>query len=260
MAASLPAIAVPGQRLGDRSEYISGPGTHIQGSFVCASIAGPVIVRHSLEKAKKQPHRGILTVGRSPIETVLKDIQTVNNNNGNESNNDSSKESVKPPKLKFNTLPAVDSIILGRVTRVQKRQATLSILLVLDDEIHNNPALDLTDDQLNALIASSIDPACTPTNTADEMRFQALIRKEDVRAVEKDRVVMDEMFRVGDIVRASIISMGDQSYFYATTARNELGVVIARSEAGNMMFPVSWKEMRDPVTGVGEARKVAKPF
>ena len=71
---------------------------------------------------------------------------------------------------------------------------------------------------------------------------------------------MDEMFRVGDIVRGTVSSLGDQSNYYLSTARNEFGVVMARSEAGNMMFPVSWKEMRDPVTGVGEARKVAKPF
>lgn len=71
---------------------------------------------------------------------------------------------------------------------------------------------------------------------------------------------MDEMFRVGDIVRGTVISLGDQSNYYLSTARNELGVVMGRSEGGNMMFPVSWKEMRDPVTGVGEGRKVAKPF
>jgi len=35
---------------------------------------------------------------------------------------------------------------------------------------------------------------------------------------------------------------------------------MAKSEAGNTMVPVSWKEFRDPVTGVKEARKVAKPF
>ena len=56
------------------------------------------------------------------------------------------------------------------------------------------------------------------------------------------------------------ISLGDQSNYYLSTARNELGVVMAASEAGNAMYPVSWKEFRDPVTGEMEARKVAKPF
>lgn len=258
MTATLPSIAVPGARLGDSSVYISGPGTHVHNSSIYASIAGPVILRDSSEIPSKQQQqqRGILTVGRSPVEqlTAQQSPQPPTSTTTNSNNNSASKQ-----KLKYNTLPSVNSIILGRVTRVQKRQATLSILVVLDPD--TNPT-DLTSPALNALIASSaIDPASTPVNTADDTRFQALIRKEDVRAVEKDRVVMDEMFRVGDIVRAVVISIGDQAFFYASTARNELGVVIARGEdGGGMLVPVSWKEMRDLGSGVGELRKVAKPF
>jgi exosome complex component CSL4 len=144
-------------------------------------------------------------------------------------------------------------VVLARVTRVQKRQVALSILVVLDD------ATTFSD---NDNIAAILTSAANPENqsTSDELRFQALIRKEDVRAVEKDRVVLEEMFRVGDVVRGSVISLGDQSFYYLTTARNDLGVVMARSEAGNMMFPVSWREMKDPLTGLSESRKVARPF
>lgn len=56
------------------------------------------------------------------------------------------------------------------------------------------------------------------------------------------------------------ISLGDQSNYYLSTARNELGVLMAKSEAGNTMVPISWKEFRDPVTGETESRKVAKPL
>ena len=56
------------------------------------------------------------------------------------------------------------------------------------------------------------------------------------------------------------ISLGDQSNYYLSTARNELGVMMARSEAGNTMVPISWKEFRDPITGERESRKVAKPL
>lgn len=56
------------------------------------------------------------------------------------------------------------------------------------------------------------------------------------------------------------ISLGDQSNYYLSTARNEYGVIMAVSEAGNVMYPVSWKEYKDPETGLGEARKVAKPY
>jgi exosome complex component CSL4 len=43
------------------------------------------------------------------------------------------------------------------------------------------------------------------------------------------------------------------------TAANELGVIWAKSEIGNVMVPVSYQEMEDSVTGVTERRKVAKP-
>ena len=53
--------------------------------------------------------------------------------------------------------------------------------------------------------------------------------------------------------------MGDERSYYLSTAKNELGVVMARSEAGNQMVPLSWREFEDQVAGLREARKVAKP-
>ena len=89
--------------------------------------------------------------------------------------------------------------------------------------------------------------------------FRGLVRKEDVRATEKDRVEMYRSFRPGDIALARVISLGDaQAGYLLTTAENELGVVIARSEAGAAMVPVSWSEMQCPVSCVKEGRKVAK--
>jgi exosome complex component CSL4 len=86
-----------------------------------------------------------------------------------------------------------------------------------------------------------------------------VLRREDVRLTEKDKIVMNESFRVGDIVRATVISLGDEKNYYISTGGNEFGVVIARSEEGSAMVPASWKEMKDAVTGKVESRKVAKP-
>ncbi|TKS69056.1 Exosome complex component CSL4 [Collichthys lucidus] len=73
-------------------------------------------------------------------------------------------------------------------------------------------------------------------------RFRGTIRKEDVRATEKDK-----------------ISLGDvQSNYLLTTAENELGVVVAHSESGAQMVPISWCEMQCPQTHVKEFRKVAR--
>lgn len=88
--------------------------------------------------------------------------------------------------------------------------------------------------------------------------FRGLIRKEDVRATEKDRVEIYKSFRPGDIVLAKVISLGDAQSYLLSTAENKLGVVFAKSEAGAMMVPISWCEMQCPKTRAKEYRKVAK--
>lgn len=99
-----------------------------------------------------------------------------------------------------------------------------------------------------------------------QSQFSGQIRSQDVRATEKDKVVVGEAFRVGDIVRAVVISLGDQRDYYLSTAGNEYGVLLAWSTndsgqpGGALMEPISWQEMRDPVTGKKETRKVAKPI
>jgi len=65
---------------------------------------------------------------------------------------------------------------------------------------------------------------------------------------------------VGDIIRATVVGMGDQQGYYLSTAGNELGWVMGWSAEGNGLVPVSWKEVRDEVTGSREGRKVAKPM
>lgn len=125
-------------------------------------------------------------------------------------------------------LPEVNSVVLALITRLGPRFATCEILVI--------------------------------NNIVCRESFQGQIRREDIRATEKDKIKMEESFRVGDLVRGTVISLGDQSNYYVSTSENEFGVVMARSEEGRLMYPVSWKEFRDPVTGRGEARKAAKPF
>uniref|UniRef100_A0A3Q3F4H6 Exosome component 1 n=1 Tax=Labrus bergylta TaxID=56723 RepID=A0A3Q3F4H6_9LABR len=75
----------------------------------------------------------------------------------------------------------------------------------------------------------------------------------------KDRFRGTISFRPGDIVLAKVISLGDvQSNYLLTTAENELGVVVAHSEAGAQMVPISWCEMQCPRTHAKEFRKVAR--
>ncbi|XP_065852360.1 uncharacterized protein [Euphorbia lathyris] len=104
---------------------------------------------------------------------------------------------------------------------------------------------------------ASADIMCVGTKSVKE-KFTGVIRQQDVRATEIDKVDMHSSFRPGDIVKALVVSLGDARAYYLSTAKNELGVVSAESTAGATMVPVSWTEMQCPLTGQIEHRKVAK--
>lgn len=134
------------------------------------------------------------------------------------------------PRLTGPLLPEVGTIVLGKITRTNARQATLSIL---------------------ALGSNGGSVLKEP--------LPALIRQQDIRATEIDKVKVAESFRTGDVVRAVVISLGDERSYYCSTAKNEFGVVMAWAEGGQQMVPVSWREFVDMESGVRETRKVAKP-
>lgn len=88
--------------------------------------------------------------------------------------------------------------------------------------------------------------------------YRGMLRKEDVRATEKDKVEMIKCFRPGDIILARVLPMTEVHSYQLSTAEDELGVVLADSEEGLSMVPVSWTEMQCPKTHMKELRKVAK--
>ncbi|EXJ63317.1 uncharacterized protein A1O5_11638 [Cladophialophora psammophila CBS 110553] len=164
--------------------------------------------------------------------------------------NKSSKPTISVPRrataiASISSLPRVGSAVLCRVTRVRQRELSASILSIID------PSSSVSISANEIISYSQV--------TDDELQFQCILRREDIRTHEKDKIVINEMYRVGDIIRATVISLGDERNYYISTAGNEFGVVVATSEAGNAMVPASWKEMKDAVTGKGESRKVAKP-
>jgi len=125
-------------------------------------------------------------------------------------------------------VPAIGSVVITRVTAISARMAKCVVI--------------------------SVDGIKTPDS------FKGIIRKEDVRATEKDKVEVHKSFQPRDIVVAKVISLGDASAYLLTTAENELGVVAAYSAQEEYpMIPVSWCEMQCPSTGQKELRKVAKP-
>lgn len=126
-------------------------------------------------------------------------------------------------------VPSEGDVVMGRVGVVGERQADVTVLV-------------LGDSQARALRSS----------------VRGVVRREDVRETDVDRVVMLQALRPGDVVRAKVLSLGDKRALFLSTAAPDLGVVWARSRAGHVMVPAAHDSMRCPVTGADEKRKVAR--
>lgn len=185
-------IKTPGEILGPASKWAAGPGTHVAGGNVVASVTGRCQVA-DIPGAEEKDKLPALTVvhGRQQAAT-----------------------------------PFPGAIVTCRVTKVDPRLALADILCV--------------------------------GSRAAAQKFSGVVRQQDVRATEIDKVDMFQSFRPGDVIRAVVLSLGDSRAFQLSTARNELGVIYAKSFAGAPMIPVSWQEMECSVTHQREPRKVAK--
>ncbi|KRX07757.1 Nucleic acid-binding, OB-fold [Pseudocohnilembus persalinus] len=90
--------------------------------------------------------------------------------------------------------------------------------------------------------------------------LEGVIRKQNVRESEVDKLEMQNCFIPGDIVKAKIISLGDSTKVFLSTVGDDLGVLFAKDqEMGQLMLPYSWNQMISLQTGLKEERKVAKP-
>jgi len=123
-------------------------------------------------------------------------------------------------------VPKQGDVVICKVIKVNPRQASVKIVCVGE----------------NPLVSD----------------FPGIIRSLEVRQTQVDEVEIYNCFRPGDIVRAEVISLGDKRSYYLSTAKNEYGVIFAKSVAGATMVPISWDLMQCPKTKMTEHRKVAK--
>ena len=187
--------AAVGDVLGHTQTYRPGPGTLIRGTDICATQFGAVHItadQISVIRTRRRAHG-------HDLEQTERTI----------------------------VLPQVGSIVLARITRTNRLQASCQIIAVGDTPLFDD--------------------------------FQGVIRTADVRATEKDKVKIASSFRPGDIVRAEVISLGDQQNYFLSTADNSSGVLFAWNELGSLMYPQDWRTMSSE-DGIVEERKVAKPF
>lgn len=157
--------------------------------------------------------------------------------------------------------PAPNSLILGTVTRLSPLQAVVAISVV--DGI--------------------------PLPSGEE--FTGVIRAQDIRATEKDKVKIADCFRGGDVVKGLVVSRTPSAarpltipnadlarrraqllHYHRTQrprghlchqrgrwAHSSAPTPATDTPTGATMEPVSWQEMRCPRTGRIEKRKCAKP-
>lgn len=88
-------------------------------------------------------------------------------------------------------VPRVGDIVLARILRTNYNQAYVDILCLGDESL-----------------AAPI---------------KAVIRREDIRETEIDKVVVQDFFKPFDVVRAVVISLGDSKYYFLSTANKSGG-------------------------------------
>lgn len=158
-------VAVPGQFLAPTSRFLPGPGTHVHDSKVYASILGPTVTTNPPKAPGPQKRLTKITPAAPVVLPTISIERSIS----------AAAEERTSGITKTEILPEVNSTVLGRVTRITPRQATVAILVVGD--------------------------------TVLEGEWQGLIRVQDVRATEKEKVKIYESFRPGDIVRAVVVCL-----------------------------------------------------
>lgn len=172
-------LAIPGQLLGPASKYKPGPGVHLYESNLYSSLLGDITITQPASQTSSSS---------STTQGPAKRISRITQNLPSRAAAGAGKPSELPTisvsrgaagaaggvQKQREVLPQVGNTVLCRVTRITPRQAVVAILV------------------------------CGDTVLGAE--WQGVIRVQDVRATEKDRVKVYESFRPGDIVRASVVS------------------------------------------------------
>lgn len=260
----VPSHVIPGQLLcpvytptePKITKYIAGPGTkliHYDSNnldVVTSTRIGKVVVNDVTVDSNDS--NGDLTEDGNSGDMMLRQVSVINNDD--EANN------VHRGKL----LPKEGDVVLCRVIKISLQRANVEIIGFQNETIPVDSGVGTNGHAMVGINGGSGGSTFSMSQSSSDLgeTFRGIIRSQDVRATDRDRVKMIEAFKPGDIVKAQILSLGDGVNYYLTTARNDLGVIFAKSAngAGSLMYAVDWQTMTSPVTGAIEKRKCAKPF
>ncbi|EMG46898.1 CSL4 Exosome complex component CSL4 [Candida maltosa Xu316] len=281
-------IAVPGQyivpayKLEDNRpvKYTPGKGTTLTNitnpndssksiPVISSTILGRVNIQASVNNDKQAGNEDGKEIINYIVSVIPKNQSIQHHQNINDDNDEREGISIN--------LPKENDIVLVKITKISNIQAYCEII-----SLESKPILSDSGLGSNGTIAHVSLPTgggsqhlfnqqqiassqSTPNNVQIHdlgENFKGIIRINDIRSTERDKIKIIDCFKPGDIVRAVIISLGDGTNYYLSTARNDLGVVFAKSEngAGGLMYPLDWQNMIDLQTGLIEKRKNANPF
>ncbi|KAL9646173.1 hypothetical protein ABK040_008048 [Willaertia magna] len=181
-----------------------------------------------------QPGKGTYTRDSKVYSSIVGKLNVINSDNKSNDTTTSLETSLPTievlPLVPTDTIvPHIGSIVTCKVIKTTKSFAKVDILC-----IDNKPVIK------------------------SGSTISGLLRVQDIRSTEIDKVVLYDCYRPGDIILAEIISLGDSRSYYISTAKNELGVVYANSINGAPMIPIDWTTMQCTKTSAKESRKVAK--
>jgi exosome complex component CSL4 len=291
-ATAIPGYVVPGQIIcplidkknGITRKYIAGHGvtlTEIKNysdasaasiAALTATVVGKVAIRDVSGATATDATNTPATPKKLVFEVSIEDkFQSITRGS-----NFADQAITRVTRVSSAPLPEVGDVVLARVTKLTLKQAHVEILVVeAAGPVTADPGVGVNGATPGVVPASIVsasvgaaatDLAVTAATAAAISAsdvgegFGGIIRVQDVRITERDKVKILDSFRPGDIVRATVISLGDGTNYYLSTARNDLGVVFARSQSGDRMFPVDWQTMKAAHTGELELRKCAKPY
>ncbi len=104
---------------------------------------------------------------------------------------------------------AVNSLVIGRVTKIKEDQVLLQILQVQEHKVQG--------------------------------MLEGVIRKNNIIEKESDSLKIEECFLPEDIVRAKVISLGSDKRVLLSTHESNCGVIFAREkDSRRIMVGYSW--------------------
>ncbi len=192
------------------------------------------------------------------IANVIPFDSNIYNNNDNDNNNNindmdidflqnQNQNQIKKKRKRKNVVVKVDDSAICRVLKITMNYAIVEILYIINNSSTNVKDVFNINNQVNDDIGTEL------------LQYpKGVIRKEDIHLsdVTIDKLIISDCYLPGDIIRATVISLGDAKQYYLSTTKIEDGCMHALSrKTGNQMHIINNKEMQDPISKIIEKRK-----